>query len=105
MRKGGDAYLPVEEQVEVLEGADEERGGCGVWEEVGVDLRLLKDFARGEVEVLCRNRLMLDVEEGGVEYLTCVEVKGEDFPWLREGGVGGDEEGWWSGGAGGEGLF
>ena len=86
LRQAGDAYLPAAEQVDMLEAA----AGDGPWEDVGLDLKLLKEFARGEVEVLCRNRAMLDVEEARVDYLTCVEVRVEDFPWLKAGA--GDEE-------------
>ena len=84
LRKGGDAYLPAEKQVEMLNEVDE--CSFGAWEEVGEDLKLLKEFAQGAVEPLCKNGLMLDVEEAGVQYLTCVEVRTEDFPWMRFGG-------------------
>ncbi len=84
MRRGGDAYLRTEEVVEMLNGVD--GTSTGVWEEVGDDLRLLKDFAQGAVEPLCKNRLMLDVEEAGLQYLTCVEVGMEEFPWMKQAG-------------------
>ncbi len=87
MRKGGDAYLPAEKQLEILTGLD--RGMLGMWEEVGEDLKLLKEFAQGTVAQLCKNGLMLDVEEAGVQYLTCLDIGAEDFPWMKH--VGDDE--------------
>ena len=40
---------------------------------------VLKEFARGAVEGLVRNKLMVDAEAEGVSYLTCVEVGVGDF--------------------------
>ncbi|KAI9878391.1 MAG: hypothetical protein M1830_001021 [Pleopsidium flavum] len=84
MRKGGDSYLPADKQLEMLMGLD--RGRLGMWEEVGEDLKLLKEFAQGAVVQLCKNGLMLDVEEAGIQYLTCLDVGAEDFPWMKQGG-------------------
>lgn len=95
--------------MEMLDGGGGGGGGEGVgvggrgrrW---GVDLRLLEEGfgARRRSRFCVGVGLMLDVEEGGVEYLTCVEVKGEDLPWLRGRGgggmrrVGGCQIGTWS---------
>ena len=83
MRRGGEAYLPVEEVSEALEGL---RGqGVGEWGEVAEDLRAMKEFARRAVEGLVRNGLVCGGEGAGAggEYLTCVDVGPEDFPWVR----------------------
>lgn len=87
MRAGGDAYLPAERQLEMLLGLS--GSTLGMWEEVGEDLKLLKEFAQGAVVQLCKNALMLDVEEAGVPYLTCVDIVAEDLPWMKQ--VGDDE--------------
>ncbi|KAA6412272.1 MAG: hypothetical protein FRX48_04424 [Lasallia pustulata] len=84
MRKGGEAYLPLERVVEALGGV---RGrGWGTDGEVKEDLMALKGFARGAVGRLVRNELVADVEKIGVEYLTCVDVGEGDFPWVAGGG-------------------
>lgn len=81
MMKGGDVYLPLEVVSQALNGI---RGkGWGSWVKVAEDLKALKDFATEAVKPLVRNCLMLDVEAAGIQYLTCVDVGVEDFPWLR----------------------
>lgn len=89
MRKGGEAYLPLETVSEALDGI---RGqGMGTWVEVAEDLHAMKDFAIRAVEPLVGNCLMLDVETAEIKYLTCVDVGMEDFPWV-EGMADGDGE-------------
>lgn len=50
------------------------------------DLGLLKRSARGYVEELARNELMIDGEASGVGYLTCARIEREDIPWRAERG-------------------
>ncbi|KAI9681778.1 MAG: hypothetical protein M1829_000523 [Trizodia sp. TS-e1964] len=79
MRKGGNAYLGLQETKKLLDtyqGID-----FGQWKEVGEDLKLLKCFAQEKVEVLCKNNSMLDIDSLGIQYLTCTEVGARDFPW------------------------
>ena len=81
MRKGGESYLPLETVSEELEGL---RGnGMGSWVEVAEDLKALKEFAMQAVAQLVKNNIMLDVEAARIQYLTCVEVVEEDFPWRK----------------------
>lgn len=93
MAKGGDAYLQHAAVIETLKYLKGPGGtGKGVTkldnEEIELDLRLMKDSAREVVKPLCVNHSMLDVEEEGIEYLTCTEVATEELPWKKKiGGV------------------
>ena len=82
MRKGGESYLPFEQQSEKLSAI----GGNGMrfWGEIEEDLKALKTFAMQAVSQLVKNNLMLDVEAAGIQYLTCIDVCLEDYPWTDQ---------------------
>lgn len=78
--EGGDAYLTVESVRAVLE-------RMGVPDtidvkELQVDLELMKGFAQRTVRELCVNESMVDVQEAGIEHLTCTQMADEEVPWL-----------------------
>lgn len=52
------------------------------WKELGEDVVKLRGCAKGAVERLADNQLMIDPDEHGVGYLTCVKVEEGDVPWL-----------------------
>lgn len=81
LSKGGDAYLPADKQVTKLCGIS----GSGIedWDEVAIDLKVLKEFAMEVVAPLVKNNLTLDPVSVGIEYLTCTEVTADDYPWLK----------------------
>lgn len=77
LHKGGDEYMPIWQVYKNMQDL-----GVGFdHEELGNDIRILKEFAKETVEELCKNNLMLDVEGNGIQYLTCAEVEPEDMPW------------------------
>ncbi|KAE9963377.1 hypothetical protein EG328_011463 [Venturia inaequalis] len=77
LRKGGDEYMPIWQVYKNMQ----ELGVGFDHEELGNDVKILKDFAKETVRELCGNTLMLDVEGNGIRYLTCAEVGPEDMPW------------------------
>jgi hypothetical protein len=84
MWKGGDAYLPIATVQTTLSAF---RGdGFAIWNQRDVeeDLRIMKEFARKQVEPLCANNSMLVVEEEGIEYFTCTKVETDELPWLKQ---------------------
>jgi hypothetical protein len=85
MVKGGDAYVPIDllaAEVNVLG----HKIHCEEWDwqEAAKDLGLLTDYARKLVKPLCVNHSMLDLEEEGIEYLTCTKVESDEFPWMNQ---------------------
>ena len=76
--KGGEAYLPYKDLIAKLKEID-----MGDWEHDD-DLQALKDFAKQAVRQLVKNNLMVDAESLGIQYLTCVEVDMDDYPWAKE---------------------
>ena len=84
MRKGGDAYLPAEKVCTLL--IDIELQGslfADTWDDLETDLNLVKDYAKGVVEQITRDNLMVGAEGMGLPYLTCVPVGAEDYPWTE----------------------
>ncbi|TID16065.1 hypothetical protein E6O75_ATG09123 [Venturia nashicola] len=77
LHKGGDEYMPIWQVYKNMQ----ELGVGFDHEELGNDIKILKDFAKDTVDELCRNNLMLDVEGNGIQYLTCAEIGQEDMPW------------------------
>jgi hypothetical protein len=47
------------------------------------DLDLLKAFARNTVAPLCRNNGSDNIDQAGVEYLTCTYVADVEVPWYE----------------------
>jgi len=86
LRRGGDAYLPLEEVVRRLR---KYMPGCD-WREAGEDLKMMKVYAAELVEDVCVNNLMLDVERHKIGWLTCVGVGVDDMPWSAQRGEGMD---------------
>ncbi|KAI9844333.1 MAG: hypothetical protein M1837_005637 [Sclerophora amabilis] len=84
LRKGGNAYLPYEEVLKVLEALPIDDGSdVGTWQGLAEDLTRLKKRASGVVKHICKNNLMLSEQTTGIEYLTCTEVGMEDLPWFH----------------------
>lgn len=116
LQAGGEAYLPLDAQLETLQTVFP----AFEWDEVGSDLKILKDYAAYAVRDICRNNLMIgldilsgigidggggrgedgggggeledDHEDEGMEivrdYLTCTEVGMDEFPWVAGAGAG-----------------
>lgn len=84
MAKGRDAYLP---STKVFE-QSVKFGGIGSAlrdpKEVEDDMGIMKGFAKTMVKQLLINHSMLDVEQEGIEYLTCSKVERAELPWVEE---------------------
>ncbi|MCJ1388316.1 hypothetical protein MMC18_001162 [Xylographa bjoerkii] len=84
MRKGGDAYLPTDKVRTML--IDTELDGRLIgdrWDDLETDLNILKYYAKGAVEQITVDNLMVGAESMGLPYLTCVDVGVEDYPWTE----------------------
>lgn len=84
MRKGGNAYL---DHLAVYSSLVEYRGkSFGSWnlKTVETDLKIMKDYAKERVKDLVVNHSMLDVEEAGIQYLTCTKVENDELPWIKK---------------------
>ncbi|KAI9048946.1 hypothetical protein LZ554_006796 [Drepanopeziza brunnea f. sp. 'monogermtubi'] len=86
--KGGDAYLPLEEVLDRLEATRPD--GAKVpskGREVERTLKTMKDYAQEQVAALCVNNSMLPVEEVGLDYFTCINLKDSEMPWVKPRGA------------------
>ncbi|KAJ4303076.1 hypothetical protein N0V90_001967 [Kalmusia sp. IMI 367209] len=52
------------------------------WKEMSEDMIKLRAYAAKVVEKLAVNELMIEPDTNGVGYLTCVQVRDADVPWL-----------------------
>ena len=84
VHRGGDAYLPVIKVVQMLKKVGT-RTNHYEWEDSATDLELLKEHAHMLTEEVCKNRLMLSLDDldGDLDYLTCVEILPEEMPWVQ----------------------
>jgi len=84
IHRGGDAYLPVIKVVQMLKKVGT-RTNHYDWEDSATDLELLKEHAHIITEEVCKNRLMLSLDDldGDLDYLTCVEILPEEMPWVQ----------------------
>jgi hypothetical protein len=81
LAKSGDAYLSTVAVNAVIEKI---RHPVKVeLDEIREDLGLLKKFAQEVVKELCENNSMLDVQEAGINYLTCTRIMDEELPWFE----------------------
>lgn len=78
--KGGYAYMPYEETRTLLE----EVMPC-VLGNLKEDLNMLKEWAKGYVEDMVRNRTLVDVEGESIGWVTCAEIGEGDIFWEMEG--------------------
>lgn len=79
--KGGDAYLPEEKVLELLQTFRASFPGDQTFDErVGNALRALKHTAKSFAQPLAVLQLAY-ANEDEREYLTCVEVEEKDYPW------------------------
>ncbi|KAI9772925.1 MAG: hypothetical protein M1840_008807 [Geoglossum simile] len=81
MSKAGDAYLPlpaVELMLFKFNGA-----GFGRWTSLAEDLGLIKKFAEEEVRAITRSNLTLKVEDAKINYLTCSNIRMNEYPWVE----------------------
>jgi hypothetical protein len=86
MAKGGDAYVPIDFLVAKVKGLGHKiHYEEWDWHEAAKDLNLLTDYAQKLVKPLCVNHSMLDLDEEGIEYLTCTKVESDEFPWMNKG--------------------
>jgi hypothetical protein len=53
-------------------------------QEVEEDLKLMKDFAKHQVHLLCVSRSMLSVDEADMGYFTCTKVENDELPWAKK---------------------
>jgi len=84
MAQGGGAYLPLASVVEKLR---EFKGGNlapADLEEAAHNLRIMKEYAAEQVKPLCVNRSMLDIDEHGIDYFTCIDVAESQLPWISK---------------------
>lgn len=79
MYKRGDAYLPL---AVVLEHFKNQFGGRHTFD-VQKYLSELKNEVQGAVRMIAANQLdFMGREEYGIDYLTCLEVGDDDYPWV-----------------------
>ncbi|KFY99523.1 hypothetical protein V498_00674 [Pseudogymnoascus sp. VKM F-4517 (FW-2822)] len=83
---GGDTYLPEDEVMDSLrplqlQGTAQTEGFLQ-WDTAAYDLKLLKDYASGEVQEVCANTSQLNPADGGFKYLTCTQVGAHEYPWV-----------------------
>lgn len=89
LRKGGDTYLSLAEVLDRLEAlkGDGEEFSTAQRHEVERVLKALKEYAQEQVGALCVNNSMLKVEELGINYFTCIDVKDDEMPWIKPDGA------------------
>lgn len=86
MARGNNAYL---DHMEVYSSLVEYKGrSFGGWDlrQVDEDLKIMKVFAQKTVKDLVVNHSMLDIEEAGIQHLTCIKVENDELPWIRKEG-------------------
>ncbi|KAJ5042772.1 uncharacterized protein L3040_004167 [Drepanopeziza brunnea f. sp. 'multigermtubi'] len=82
--KGGDAYLPLEEVLDRIEATKPDGAKVSSkGREVERTLKTMKDYAQEQVAALCVNNSMLPVEEVGIDYFTCINLKDSEMPWVK----------------------
>ena len=84
MLKGGDEYLPLPSVVEKLKAFRRKDLDKLDKQEVEEDLKLMKDFAKHQVHLLCVSRSMLSVDEADMGYFTCTKVENDELPWAKK---------------------
>ena len=84
MLKGGDEYLPLPSVIEKLKVFRQKDLGKLDKQEVEEDLKLMKDFAKHQVHLLCVSRSMLFVDEADMGYFTCTKVENDELPWAKK---------------------
>ncbi|MCJ1400015.1 hypothetical protein MMC11_003218 [Xylographa trunciseda] len=85
MREGGDAYLPTDKVRNLLTNVGlSGRLIDGSWDDLKKNLDSLKEYAKEAVEQITVDNLMVSAEAMEIPYLTCVDVRVEDFPWTKE---------------------
>ena len=89
LAQGDHAYLNSRSVCNIL---NQDKGqGASDWdledlEDLAEDLHIMKEFARQKVQALVVNNSILDVEESGIQHLTCTKIEHTDLPWLRKDG-------------------
>jgi hypothetical protein len=84
MLKGGDEYLPLPSVVEKLKAFRQKDLDKLDKQEVKEDLKLMKDFAKHQVRLLCVSRSLLSVDEADIGYFTCTDVENDELPWAKK---------------------
>lgn len=85
--KGGNAYL---DRLTVYDCLIRYKGKVlGSWDLniVNEDLKIMKDYAQKIVKDLVVNNSMLNVEEAGINHLTCTKVENDELPWIEKDGA------------------
>jgi hypothetical protein len=85
-----DAYLPVHRVQEILRNFTVPNSSEGTscipgflqWHEAPLDLDLMKEYARQQVQEICKNESMLSPTEGKFQYLTCTSIANHELPWV-----------------------
>ena len=75
--KGGDAYLTNAEVDPTVEWVGSNLDPDSIIK----DLQLMKNFASKAVENICENGLMVSPDALDLGYLTCVDIRPDDYPW------------------------
>ena len=81
LAKGGSAYLDHREVYDRLIADKCNDDNCWDIEDVENDLNIMKDFAQKTVKDLVVNNSMFDVEEAGIQHLTCTYIRNDELPW------------------------
>jgi hypothetical protein len=80
--EGGEAYLKAEDVKDALDKLNIPY--VGEIEELKYDLDLMKGFAQKKAGEICKNESIVDLEDAGVEYLTCVAIPLEAVAWYGQ---------------------
>ena len=87
LAKGGSAYLDHRDVYDRLIADKCNKDSSWDKEDVEDDLNIMKDFARKKVKDLVVNNSMLDVEESGIQHLTCTHIRNDELPWVKNNSV------------------
>ncbi|KAL3419473.1 hypothetical protein PVAG01_09695 [Phlyctema vagabunda] len=82
INEGGDAYLPFTHVHEVLQAFKAKEFARWPARVVRDHLEIMKSGAIDMVKDLVVNRSSINVEENGIEYLTCTKIENNELPWL-----------------------
>lgn len=85
MAKCGDAYLDAYNVYQSLQAYKGKSFGSWNLKRVQQDLEIMKKFAQQKVKDLVVNRSMIDVDESGIQHLTCTKIENHELPWVNNG--------------------
>lgn len=83
MGKANDVYLPPTKVFEALLDLKGKDFAVSNLKDLVEDMGMMKDYAKAKVKPLIANYSMLDVEEAGIEHLTCTKIENDELPWVK----------------------